>query len=253
MGAPGAGCWQRRSMMDLPPLITVTWLMVLLELPWMAASGPAAISTGMKVEFGPVVQIGNSGSYSGVDGHFWMPQPLFRAGASVTSDLLVSVAIHGDGATCPPPDRPHQPCDEFFRKSTEGGGWDGISEDVQPGNSLIRLSKNVTRGFGGLWLNRSTNTSGQTFFHEFDATGRFLRKGDAAISGMPSMMGISYLQSSASAMIMVGPDKGTALTQLYGYLESAPTTGGCIPAHAWEKHYCYSIITLASKDQGLNW
>ena len=30
-------------------------------------------------------------------------------------------------------------------------------------------------------------------------------------------------------------------------------TGGCTPAHPWEKPYCYSLITLASKDQGLNW
>ena len=238
-----------------PPTVSFTSLAtIFLELPWMlmAASGPAGSSSGIEVEFGPVQQIGSS-NYTGVDGHFWMPQPLFRAAASVTSDLLVSVAIHGDGAACPPPERPHQPCDEFFRKSTEGGGWDLMPGGVQPGNSLVRVSENVTRGFGGLWLNHSTNTSGQTFFHEFDSTGRFLRKGDATISGMPPMMGIAYLQSTASAMITVGPEKGTVLTQLYGYLESAPATGGCMPAHAWEKHYCYSIITLASKDRGLNW
>ena len=242
--------------LHLPPPISVTSLMILLELTSMTVSRPtqgSSVSTGVEVEFGPVLQIGNSGSYTGVDGHFWMPQPLFRAGTSVNSDLLVSVAIHGDGAACPPPNRPHQPCDEFFHKSADGGDWKFTPGGPQPGNSLIRLSENMTRGFGGLWLNHSTNTSGQAFFHEFDSRGRFLRKGDAAISGLPPMMGIAYLQSTASAVITVGPEKGTALTQLYGYLKSAPATGGCTPEHAWEKHYCYSIITLASKDQGLNW
>jgi hypothetical protein len=128
-----------------------------------------------------------------------------------------------------------------------------VAGGVQPGNSLIRASKNVTRGFAGLWLNASTNTSGQAFFHDFNEVGSFLRKGDAVISGMPKMMGLSYLQSTASAIIETGPDQGTALTQLYGYLKTAPVTGGCTPAHAWEKPYCYSVVTLSSKDKGLNW
>jgi hypothetical protein len=63
------------------------------------------------------------------------------------------------------------------------------------------------------------------------------------------MMGISYLQTTASAVM---PD-GLALTQLYGTLASAPATGGCKPAHPWEKSYCYSIITMASSDSGLSW
>jgi hypothetical protein len=112
----------------------------------------------------------------------------------------------------------------------------------------------VTRGFDALWLNHSTNTSGQAFFHDWvtDAlspSGRLLQKGDATISGMPPMLGLGYLQSTASAVLA----DGVTLTQFYGYLASAPATGGCKPAHSWEKSYCYSIITLASKDQGLNW
>ena len=46
---------------------------------------------------------------------------------------------------------------------------------------------------------------------------------------------------------------GTQLTQLYGYTADAPATGGCQPAHTWEKAYCYSIITLASTNSGLDW
>ena len=239
------------AMGALVPGLILTLSLFALEFQGVAASKPARSS--IEVKFGAVEQIGSS-NYTGVDGHFWMPQPLFRSAASVTSDLWVTVAIHGDGAACPPPNRPHQACDEFLKKPAAAGRtWEQLSGGVRPGNSLIRLSENVTRGFGGLWLNASTNTSGQAFFHEFHRTGRFLRKGDAAITGMPPMMGMSYLQSTAAAIITVGPEKGTAVTQFYGYLESAPATGGCTPAHAWEKHYCYSIITLASKDQGLNW
>lgn len=91
-------------------------LMLILSLP----AGPPL--TEPEVSFGAVWPIGSS-NYSGVDGHFWMPQPLFRTSMSMSSDLLVSVAIHGDGAACPPPDRPHQPCEEGFRQHTEGGRW----------------------------------------------------------------------------------------------------------------------------------
>jgi hypothetical protein len=211
------------------------------------------VASAFEVQFGPVQQIGSS-NYTGVDGHFWMPQPLFRAAAPPSSPLLVSVAIHGDGAACPPPDRPQQPCEEAFSKGTAPSAeWTALPFGAQPGNSVIRVSDKLTRGFAGLWLNTSTNTSGQAFFHDFNQAGSFLRKGDATISGMPPMMGISYLQSTASAVLTAGPDKGTALTQFYGYLASAPATGGCTPAHPWEKRYCYSIVTLASKDNGLNW
>jgi hypothetical protein len=88
----------------------------------MSAFVPSNTITEPEVSFGAVWPIGSS-NYSGVDGHFWMPQPLFRTSMSMSSDLLVSVAIHGDGAACPPPDRPHQPCEEGFRQHTEGGRW----------------------------------------------------------------------------------------------------------------------------------
>lgn len=206
---------------------------------------------GFEAEFGAVTQIGSS-NYTGVDGHFWMPQPLFRAAAAMDSELLVSVAIHGDGADCPPPDRPHQACEEGLRQGPAAGApWAVVPGGVSPGSSLIRVNGSVTRGFAGLWLNSSTNTSGQAFFQDFNEHGSYLRKGDATITGMPPMLGISYLQSTASAVITTGPDKGLALTQFYGYLKNAPATGGCKAAHPWELPYCYSIITLASRDQGL--
>ena len=208
--------------------------------------------------FDTVQQIGKApNNLTGVDGHWWMPFPLFRSSASMSSELLVSVALHGDGASCPPPDRPHQPCALGFQKrgsSTPAAPWAPNPVGVLPGNSVIRLNATVTRGFAGMWLNCSTNTSGQAFFHDWvtDAqspSGRLLQKGDAAIRGMPPMLGLGYLQSTASAVLA----NGVAFTQFYGYLASAPATGGCKPAHAWEKSYCYSIITLASSDQGLNW
>jgi hypothetical protein len=179
------------------------------------------IEAKFEVAFGPVQLIGSS-NMTGVDGNFWMPQPLFRSSADPASSLLVSVAIHGDGAACPPADRPHQPCEEFFRKDTGAASWALVPSGVEPGNSVIRVTENVTRAFSGLWLNTSTNTSGQAFFHDFNQAGSFLRKGDATISGMPPMMGISYLQSTASAVIADGPEEGTAMTQFYGYLASAP-------------------------------
>ena len=209
---------------------------------------------GFEAEFHAVTQIGSS-NYTGVDGHFWMPQPLFRAAVAMDSELLVSVAIHGDGAACPPLDRPHQACDEGLRQGPAAGApWAVVPGGISPGNSLIRLNGSVTRGFAGLWLNTSTNTSGQAFFHDFDERGGYLRKGDATIAGMPPMLGIGYLQSTPSAVITAGPDKGLALTQFYGYLASAPATGGCKAAHPWEKPYCYTVITLASADgSGLSW
>ena len=63
------------------------------------------------------------------------------------------------------------------------------------------------------------------------------------------MLGMGYLQTTASAVLA----DGTQLTQFYGYTADAPATGGCQPAHTWEKAYCYSIITLASTNSGLDW
>eukprot|EP01052_Picozoa_sp_SAG31_P013222 SAG31_NODE_791_length_12069_cov_22.664411_5_plen_245_part_00 len=208
-----------------------------------------AKSAAFSAVFGAVQQIGSAPNWTGVDAHWWMPFPLFRSSASMSSDLLVSVALHGDGASCPPPERPHQPCASGFRKSmggTNAAPWTANPAGVVPGNSIIRLNGTVTRGFAGLWLNSSTNTSGQAFFHdwltdEVSPSGRrLLRKGDATISGMPPMMGLGYLQTTAAAVL----NDGVAFTQFYGYLASAPAVGGCKPAHAWEKPYCYSIMMI---------
>ena len=87
------------------------------------------------------------------------------------------------------------------------------------------------------------------FYQDFSSSGRLLVKGDATITGMPKMLGMGYLQTTASAVLA----DGTALTQFYGYTADAPATGGCQPAHTWEKAYCYSIITLASTNSGLDW
>jgi hypothetical protein len=209
---------------------------------------------GARVVFGAVQQIGVASNLTGIDGHWWMPFPLFRSSSSMASELLVSVAIQGDGAACPPPDHPHQPCAAGFHKAhSRSAPWTPNPAGTIAGNSIIRLNASVSRGFSALWLNQSTNTSGQMFFDDWteppSPSGRLLRKGDATITGMPPMLGLSYLQTTASAVL----SDGTTLTQFYGYTADAPATGGCKPAHTWEKAYCYSILTLASKDKGLNW
>lgn len=215
-----------------------------------AAAGAAGAT--FDVEFGQVQQIGSS-NYTGIDGHFWMPQPLFRSAAALDSELLVTVAIHGDGVTCPPPERPDQPCNVGLHKVGINTSWETEVGGTQPGNSIIRLNESVSRGFGGLWLNTSTNTSGMAFFHDFNTVGSFLRQGSAKITGLPRMMNVAYLQSTASAVLTSGPNKGTIVTQFYGYLASAPTTGGCKMVHSWNKPYCSSVLTMASKDNGASW
>jgi hypothetical protein len=91
--------------------------------------------------FGAVEQIGSSSNMTGVDGHFWMPQPLFRAAAAPDADLLVSVAMHGDGVVCPPPEHPHQACEAAFSKGAAADApWTAFPGGPQSGNSVIRLN-----------------------------------------------------------------------------------------------------------------
>ena len=213
------------------------------------------ISTEYAVTFDIVQQIGSS-NYTGSDGHFWMPQPLFRASSHLDSELLVTVAIHGDGISCPPPDRPFQKCNLGYHRnninSTEK--WEmNVNGSTVPGNSLIRLNDTMTRGFGGLWLNASTNTSGLAFYQDFKQDGSSVTKGAAPITGLPPMLEIAYLQSTASTVLTNGKEQGLVITQFYGYLADAPGLGGCIKVHSWDVPYCSSVITIASKDQGLHW
>ena len=128
-------------------------------------SGPSLRlkTDGFEAVFGDVQQIGAAPkNRTGVDGHWWMPFPLFRAGASMSSELIVAVTIAGDGATCPPPERPHQPCAVgFHRAHQRSAPWTTNPAGTLAGNSLIRLNSTMSRGFSALWLNASTNTSGQ--------------------------------------------------------------------------------------------
>lgn len=215
------------------------------------------------VQFGTVQVIGSS-NYTGKDGHFWMPQPLFRSSSAMHSALVVKVGIHGDGVPCPPPDRPHQPCSEGFSQlqapaATSGAPvpdapWVLLKYGAQPGNSLVRVNATVTRGFGGLALNTSTNDTAQIFYHDWvtrsaSPFGAYLRNGEASVTGMPPMLSLAYLQGGASAVVL----GGVVLTQFYGFLQDAPAKGGCKGPHSWNKPYCDSVITIASTNQGRNW
>ena len=65
------------------------------------------------------------------------------------------------------------------------------------------------------------------FYQDFSSSGRLLVKGAATITGMPKMLGMGYLQTTASAVLADGTADSVLLTQFYGYTADAPATGGC--------------------------
>jgi hypothetical protein len=219
------------------------------------SAGSAGANDGVPFEatFSDVTMIGSS-NYT----HFWMPQPLLRVTAAQTAALAVHVDLCGDGTPCPPPGHP-QPSGAFFTKASGGGGaWVPDAAADLPTATVIRLNATVTRGFGAIVLNGSdpTNTTATMVYQDWTvgADGRTPRgvtpPGTAAVSGLPPMLRIAYLQSTPSAILQSDGGGGeVAVTQFYGYLASAPKLGGCHGGVAM----CYSTVTLGSNDHGASW
>eukprot|EP00040_Diaphanoeca_grandis_P034842 m.217569 g.217569 ORF g.217569 m.217569 type:complete len:383 (+) comp33236_c10_seq1:146-1294(+) len=176
-----------------------------------------------------------------------MPQPLFRPSTLPASTLMASVALHGDGQPCPPPNHP-QACDSFWSQpSATGAAW-SQQKQILPGNCIIRLNATMSRGLGGIALNTSTNTSGVAYFTDWIEDDMGVRivgnEQQAKIVGLPPMLRFGYLMSTSSAVV-----NGEVLIQFYGYLANAPALGGCTGG----VKYCYSVVTLASNNLGESW
>ncbi len=193
--------------------------------------------------------------------HFWMPAPLTLSSGLPSARLMVHVDLCGDGTTCPPPGHPQQH-GAYFSEASTGGPWlastygpHARGADV-PTGTVIRLNASVTRGFGGIKLDPATNTSATCTYEDWIQDGasgqvRSLTPGkaqSAPITGLPRMLAAAYFMPSPSAAIRQGPSKQVHLTQFYGYI--AGKTEGCT---AIKSRGCYSIVTIASEDQGASW
>jgi hypothetical protein len=121
--------------------------------------------------------------------------------------------------------------------------------------TIIRLNATVTRGFGGIKLDPTTNTSATCAYQDWiqDSAGHVhsITPGGAAqsapITGLPRMLAAAYFMPSPSAVIQQG-SKEVYLTQFYGYI--AGKTDGCT---AIKSRGCYSVVTIASEDKGASW
>jgi hypothetical protein len=207
-----------------------------------------AASSRFAAVFTDIEKIGES-NYT----HFWMPAPLTLSSGLPSARLMAHVDLCGDGTACPPPGHPQQHGAYFSEKLT-GGPWHAHGADV-PTSTVIRLNSSVTRGFGGIKLDPATNTSATCTYGDWIQDGdsghvRSLTPGvpkSATITGLPRMLAVAYFMPSPSASIRQG-SKLVHLTQFYGYI--AGKTDGCT---AIKSRGCYSIVTIASEDQGASW
>ena len=211
----------------------------------LAAAAPSA-APPFAATFSDLEKIGQS-NYT----HFWMPAPLVLSSALPNARLIAHVDLCGDGTACPPPHHPQNHA-AYFSASAGGGPW-STSAGVSMG-TVIRINNSVTRGFGGLKLDPATNTTATCTYEDWiqDTSGhvRPLAPGKtklAQITGLPKMLAVAYFMPSPSAAIRSG-SKEVYLTQFYGYIEGK--TAGCT---AIASRGCYSVVTIASEDQGASW
>jgi hypothetical protein len=184
--------------------------------------------------------------------HFWMPAPLTLSSSLPSARLMAHVDLCGDGTVCPPPEHP-QKHGAYFSEPQTGGPWSTSAADVATG-TVIRINSTVTRGFGVIKLNPATNTSATCAYEDWiqDSSGHVhsLTPGkaqSAPIVGLPRMVAAAYFMPSPSAAVRRG-SKEVHLTQFYGYI--AGKTEGCT---AIKSRGCYSVVTIASEDQGASW
>ena len=189
-------------------------------------------------------------------------QPLTRASAAPNAPLSTLVDLCGDGSTCPLPGHPPQQQQAYFaERDSRGGAWAPAQLGLGCTNSVIRLNQTVTRGFGGITLDTSTNNSATAEFQDwsFDGVSGAMHKsrvGSAPVTGLPPMLQIRFFMGTPSAILHTADGRQVALAQFYGYLATAPGLGGC---HG-DCHrtvgcvkMCFSTITIASYDGGASW
>jgi hypothetical protein len=253
LGPPGRPLQRKRMLRQL--LLSVLPAALLFGLSAVCGSGVAPPPT-FEAVFTDMEKIGQS-NYT----HFWMPAPLTLSSGLPSARLMVHVDLCGDGTACPPPGHPQQHGAYFSEASTGGPWWASTygphahGADV-PTGTVIRLNASVTRGFGGIKLDPATNTSATCAYEDWIQDGasghvRSLTPGkaqSAPITGLPRMLAVAYFMPSPSAAIRQGPSKQVHLTQFYGYI--AGKTEGCT---AIKSRGCYSIVTIASEDQGASW
>jgi hypothetical protein len=212
----------------------------------------AVAVAAFEASFHDMQQIGSS-NYT----HFWMPTPLVRATKLSNSSLILHVGLCGDGTKCPPPGHP-QPTSSFFTKPSIGPGpWNSLTTHL-PTNTAIRLNNTASRGFGGILLDSGgDNTTARALYQDWivdaDGTIILLTPGKAVaapVTGMPPMLLIAYFMDSPAAVLKTVAGGEEVLTQFYGYMKGK--TDGCTNSVGAPRK-CYSIVTLASSDQGASW
>jgi hypothetical protein len=226
-----------------------------------AAAAAAVAAVPFEATFSGVEMIGSSNTT-----HFWMPTPLTRASAAPDSPLRTIVDLCGDGSVCPLPGHPPQQHEAYFTEPNGRAGrpWGPSQNGLGCTNGVIRLNQTVSRGLGGIALNTSTNTTATVQFQDwaFDSASSATHKskyGAAPVTGLPPMLQIRYFAGGPSAILRTADGRQVALAQFYGILATAPAIGGCHgdckprnSTHGCVK-MCFSVITIASSDQGASW
>jgi hypothetical protein len=118
-------------------------------------------------------------------------------------------------------------------------------------NTVIRLNDTATRGFGSIRLKTGSNTTATAGYQDWivNAAGvvRVLPVVGAPVVGLPPMLQIAYFMDSPAAVLKTTVGQ-VAFTQFYGKIRGK--TEGCKGSY-WTG--CYSVVTLASHDEGASW
>jgi hypothetical protein len=184
--------------------------------------------------------------------HFWMPGVSGVVVMDPFGDALLRVDLNGDGTPptncsrlqCPPrryvrATQHHQP------NHSSGPAWTAIGNGAFSTNGLVRLPNFVFRGYTGITIDVSTNTSGNIGFEDWTwIPGHGGGGGETKLVGNPGVAPLTGLPKVAGPRLQIMPsgvqlrDNTTRMMMAYGALDGATSLASFL---------------LVSRDEGSTW